>query len=140
MQPGEYIVRSISHEVAHANDWIRNRKLSSEERLDLALAVAKRVSAPNRFKSAFVEKIGGRTPEEQMFDRSVEYFAEISAQYISDASKLSVEDFIIVDYLARRGDAKFDWREANQRGKGLTAEIFHRKPPAAAYKVAASGK
>lgn len=102
----------LPHEVAHANDWLRDSEMTLDERIQLLYDVVKRVDAPDRWKSVYVEEIKNEDPQLQTYKRSIEYFAEISAAYMHTPDKLNKKDFDIVDRAIRRTDPNFDVRKS----------------------------
>jgi hypothetical protein len=103
-----YSVTSIDHEVAHANDWLTDSQMSQKERLELLYLIAQRLSAPDRYKSGYVESIKEKTPEATNYRKAMEYWAEISKAYFNSPWNLSINDFVIVHNLVRKTDPDYN--------------------------------
>lgn len=121
-QPLDYVINSLAHEIAHANDWDNNH-ISYEDRLDLLLKISKRINAENRYQSDYVKSIKGDNLHKTNYDRATEYWAEISEQYFSDSTKLNFEDFRIVDEYIHRVDPKYNWRKSLTSRLALVEKI-----------------
>lgn len=118
-KPAEYVVETLGHEIAHGNDWFSDNEMNDEERADLALAISERLSAEDRFQSSYVESIEHEDKKKERYKKATEYWAEISAQYFENASKLNVKDFIIVDQQVQKTHPGFNWRETKERRDNL---------------------
>ena len=126
-QPLDYVINSVVHEIAHANSW-NNDHVSHEECLNLLLKIAKRINAENRYRSSYVESIKEEDPLETNYNRAVEYWAEISAQYFSDPTKLSFSDFSVVDDYIRKIDPKYNWKKSFDSRLNLIQRIRQDNP------------
>lgn len=111
----EYVIGTIGHELAHANDWISDDHLTATEGEELRNRIKSRLRSPDRFLSSYVEEINNANEEEELETKAIEYWAEICEQYFDDATKLSVEDFNIVDGHIKKTDRLFGWLGAKER-------------------------
>ncbi len=119
-----YVMHSLSHEIAHANDWSNDEEMSYKERVDLLYDISQRVFANDRFLSSYVESIENPELGERNFQRATEYWAEISAQYFSDPTKLNIKDYAIVDSQVRKADPNYNALvSSNQRAEILKAVL-----------------
>lgn len=100
--------RTVAHEVAHGNDWIRNNQLTAEERVDLLAKIAARLMSNDHYVSAYVESIETSDPQTTEIHRHEEYFAEISAAFFNDPTELNYKDFLIIHDLVNKGDASYN--------------------------------
>jgi len=76
-----YLMQTIIHELAHANDWTASQDLSTQGALELQYSLLKGVTDPRRPKYGYPEGIvkkphGGPSSEEVTYDRMTEFFAE----------------------------------------------------------------
>jgi|GEM_PF-4642057 len=97
----------LGHELAHANDWITDNEMSTEDRLELLTAITGRLDSEDRYKSNYVESIVNEDKQREKYLKAVEYWAEICSQYFSDPSSLHVKDFRIVDRVVQKSDLEF---------------------------------
>jgi len=125
----EYIIENIlSHEMAHANDWVSDMELSNEERLDLLLAVGSRLDAVPRYGSNYVEAIENKNKKTERYFKAQEYWAEISAQYFRDPDELDAKDYLLVDGVVRKTDPNFNCRKSSRERKELIKKYVERAP------------
>lgn len=101
-----------NHEAAHANDWLTDDTLTASERIAVLFQVAERITAPDRYKSSYVESIEMKDAQTTQRIRCHEYFAEISAVYFTRPDTLHIKDYRIVDSVVRRNDPNFDFDKA----------------------------
>lgn len=119
-----FLIEVLSHESGHANDWSCNEDLNAQERLDLLLNVQSRLHDTDRFVSSYVESI--KTSD---YAKSVEYFAEICGEYLSNGPKnMSPKDVKIVDFVLRKKDNGFDVVEAIAKRQRIMQEQVYKKP------------
>ncbi len=118
----EYITASIDHEIAHSNDW-GSPRIDYKTRLQLLVKLSKRINAEDRFKSSYVESIRDKDAHENNYHRAVEYWAEITAQYFKDPTKLNIEDFNIVNEHVHKMDPSFDWQKYHDARQKIVGEI-----------------
>ena len=142
-----YIINSTGHELAHANDWHSDNDLTAKERLALALKIAERIKAPDRFKSSYVESIDYKNDTKKTnYFRAVEYWAEICAQYFDDPTRLNIKDVIIIEEHIRKTDPGFNVKKANQVRQAVLAVILQKAaennpmPESSANQVQASSQ
>lgn len=114
-------LKSIMHEVGHANDWARDRQMDPAERAELLLAITSRLNDPDRYRSNYVESIKNEKDKQaEKYLKAVEYWAEISAVYFTNPGALHVKDFEIVDAHIGRTDPGFSSAKALQAVQNLT--------------------
>lgn len=103
----------LPHEVAHANDWEHDGKMSEEERADLLLAIVDRLASPDRFKSDYVEKIkNDDDPQEELYIKALEYWAEISKEFLmGKGNKLHIKDYALVAARIKATDPAYNVEE-----------------------------
>lgn len=106
------LVDALGHEIAHSNDWETDDSVPASTLEALERAITDRLTAPDRFRSSYVESI---SQTEKIEHKKEEYWAEICAQYLEDATVLSVTDFELVDNFVRSTDPQFNWRESAER-------------------------
>lgn len=112
----EIVEGDVAHEVlGHGNDWDSDNEMSADERADLLHAIYGRLSAPDRFRSSYVEGIQISDPQKRDYYKAKEYYAEVVAQFFKDADKLSDTDYDIIKWRVEKTDPKFNWKEAKQR-------------------------
>ncbi len=117
------LLETLAHEIGHANDWDSDNSLSAEDRFDLLLAVSNRVRSKDRFMSSYVESINNDDNKIELYNKCVEYWAEIYSAYILRPSMLNYEDFKIVDALVKKADPDFKARIFLDQQRGLFSEI-----------------
>jgi hypothetical protein len=106
---------TLAHELGHENDWERSTKLSPEQRLEFLMKVHDRVTSESRFRSGYVESILNgelypemKDPEVILRTATVEYWAEITAEYFSNGvSNLSFEDVEVIEWMIQKVDPEF---------------------------------
>lgn len=106
--------KTVAHEIAHGNDWLRNEKLTAHERITLLAKIAARVMASDRFISAYVESIATDSIETTHIHTCEEYFAEICAAYFNRPEELNYKDFLIVHELVTKKNPNFNIEEAKR--------------------------
>ena len=100
-----------AHEIGHANDWCSNSSLSYKERLQLLSDVINRLSSPDRYESAYVERITRDDVQSTLEVKATEYYAEICEQTLRFSSKFKrthPQDFELVQNAIRKSDAHFN--------------------------------
>jgi hypothetical protein len=103
----------LFHEFGHANDWSTDNALSAEERLDLILNTYKRLDAPDRLFSDYVEAISNNNPYYKNYMKCEEYYAEICSEYLLlGRLDLSPRDVELVEGVIRKSDPDFDIENA----------------------------
>lgn len=112
--PSHLLRDVLPHELGHGNDWLSDQEMTYEERLDLQLAVAERLSADDRFQSSYVESIQNDNPQAERCLKALEYWAEICGQYFNDPSKLHYNDYELVNNCVKAGDPDYDENAANE--------------------------
>ena len=100
--------KTLAHEMAHGNDWIRNSSLSFSERIDLLAKIASRIISEDRYISTYVELVGVKDQETTQSARCEEYFAEIAAAYFNNPMELHYKDFLIIHNLVLKDNPRFD--------------------------------
>ncbi len=100
--------KTLAHEMAHGNDWIRNSSLSFNERIDLLAKIASRTLSDDRYISTYVEVIGVKDQETTQSARCEEYFAELAAAYFNNPTELHYKDFLIIHNLVLKHNPRFD--------------------------------
>ncbi|MBP6912339.1 MAG: hypothetical protein KBB86_00170 [Candidatus Pacebacteria bacterium] len=120
----EWMFSVLSHESAHANDWGAIEGLNKNERLDFLTSLSERIYAPDRFISSYVEdKIVNENLKDRLYNRSVEYWAEICGEYFANGKgNLSPKDVKIIDKIIKIKDTDFSIDEALSR----RFEIIHK--------------
>lgn len=104
----------ITHEAAHAHDWLSDNAMTTTERINLLLRVVERVQAPDRYKSAYVEGIIMSDAQTTLAVKAQEYFAVISAATMGGSPKeetpagLQHIDSEIAQSVIRKHDRNFD--------------------------------
>ncbi len=122
----KFFIDVLSHESAHANDWESNEDLTASERLDLLLAVQSRLHDSDQFVSWYVNSI--KTGD---YSKSVEYFAVICAEYLSNGPKnMSPKDVKIVEFVLRKKDNGFNIIESIAKRQRIIQEQVYKKPAA----------
>lgn len=120
------LVHTISHEVAHANDWVSDNEMTITEKTALAVKIGRRVGASNRFMSSYVESIQYENDDKRTrYYRTMEYWAVICEQFFKDATKLHVEDYKIIAAHIRKTDPNFSWVAAAKRRQELVFQLVH---------------
>ncbi|MFA5954153.1 MAG: hypothetical protein WC817_01280 [Patescibacteria group bacterium] len=107
---------TFTHETGHANDWINDKELSLQERLDLLHGVHQRLIDTNRYRDPEVDGIqyyesANDGTSDGLHKSAKEYWAEIVATYFTNPEFLRSKfpnDFALVDQQARRNDPSFD--------------------------------
>ncbi|MBI3631956.1 MAG: hypothetical protein HY225_00710 [Candidatus Vogelbacteria bacterium] len=123
-QPRYILGHAICHEAGHSADWLGNRRLSAEDRINLFKLVTARVQSGDRYKSVYVESITNKNKAEQVVDRSTEYFADIVAAWLSeDYGKLTQQDKNIVENVVIKIDPMFDRQKALNKRNKIIAEF-----------------
>ena len=122
-----YVMHSLSHEIAHANDWSEDEEMSYKERVDLLYDIAQRVFANDRFHSSYVESIENPDLGKRNYQRAVEYWAEICAQYFSDPTKLNIRDYAIVDSQVRETDPNYNALTSSNQRAGILKAVLVQK-------------
>ena len=110
----EIVEYDIGHEIMHPKGVNPERNMTAEEWANLQLSLLERLNSPDRYKSTYVEGIGGDTHGKNYLKVN-EYYAEIGGQYFRDASQLHKKDFDIIDSRVRKSDLGFNWKDAKQR-------------------------
>ncbi len=105
-----YNVRTLIHEIGHANAFDTLRNLTNSERIALEKKLIIRLEDPNRFQSAYVEDI----PNERKVKED-EYWAEIFEAYINKKQNLPTEDAVLVAEVIAAKDPNFDRDEQLRR-------------------------
>ena len=105
-----YKVRTLIHEIGHANAFDTLRNLTDSGRIALEKKLIIRLEAPNRFQSAYVEDI----PNEKKVKED-EYWAEIFEAYINKKQNLPTEDAVLVAEVIAAKDPNFDRDEQLRR-------------------------
>lgn len=85
------------HEAAHASDWQRSTQHSTDDSIRFAYAVLERIKSSERFYSPYVESIRNKDKQTETYIKTVEYWAEIAAQYFKDKSQLPLQDQRLVE-------------------------------------------
>lgn len=115
--------RTISHEVAHGNDWIRNGELTTPERIDLLSKIVARLLSKDRFVSSYVESIQTSDKETTISHQCEEYFAEIASAFFSNPTELHYKDYLIIHELVMKKNASFDI-EAEKRKRARSFNSY----------------
>lgn len=115
------IATSLVHEAAHANDWIADATMSLKERMDLLLAVTRRVQSPDRYQSSYVEKINNEDKELELYLKTTEYWAVIAGIFFTDPAALNIKDYEIVANFVHQKDKNFD----RQAGLAAVQSFIH---------------
>ena len=105
-----YLINTLMHEVAHANDWTSDNEMSFYERLDMLLELTNRYKEDDRYMSTYVEGIEIERDKDnaELYRKVSEYWAEICSQYFEDPSVLHVKDIQIIEKHINRTDPDFD--------------------------------
>lgn len=120
------VLNIINHELGHANDWGSDNDTFYEEKLDLLLGILARIDSPDRYMSSYVESYkdgDDKTIHFRKFRMAQEYWAEISGQYFSDPTQLSIIDLEIVDSWIRKGDPGYNWKLAFEAREKIVMQI-----------------
>lgn len=112
------------HEIAHANDWIRDGRMSELERASLKLEVVARVMAEDRHRSSYVESIKNPDPQTELEFRAVEYWAEINEAYLQGEPLPAADEALVKKHIAAK-DPSFDRDAAlKRRNDALNAMTY----------------
>lgn len=122
-----YIVNTFGHEIAHANSWMSDNETGDEEKADLLLKIADRLSSADRYKSSYVESINNQDKNKEKYTKASEYWAEICAQYFEDPTQLNVKDFQIVDAQVRKTDPNYDWQKSRSERARILSKVSRTK-------------
>lgn len=110
---------TLFHEIMHCNDWIRDSKMSTEERLNLLTSILERIKSEDRYKSSYVEAIESPYGDKDtLYIRCVEYFAEIGEEYFLNPRKFEEQnpvDFKIIDEFVKNKSPNFDVYKLNDQ-------------------------
>lgn len=116
------ILNAISHEGAHANDWISCIDLTLAEKEELRENILLRIRSPNRLKRSYVEHLEERGISTEYV--AEEYWAEIASRYFINPDGLAPEDVIIVRRRILELDPEYnEITAATERGE-LINKIF----------------
>jgi len=115
----ELFGRVLAHEFAHANDWERDNEMSTTERADLILAIAKRLESEDRYKSDYVESINNSDKQKERYYKATEYWAEICSAYFNNPDSLNVQDWFLVHENVKKSDPSFDARQKKEQRVNL---------------------
>lgn len=94
------ILRVISHEIAHANDWLNSQVLSSQERINFLSETTQIYNNKNSYRSANIEQVENEDKFLESYIKVSEYWAEIAEKYISkdeEFKKNYPEDFKLAE-------------------------------------------
>ncbi len=119
----EYVIETIDHEVAHANDWQNRPGLSLEERLAFWTKVSDRSFAADRYYSSYVEGIKDKDLGAENYYKTIEYWAEICQAYFNHPDDLDVNDFRLVDRFVKNADPAYNLREAVASNHALAEAV-----------------
>ncbi|MBI2676605.1 MAG: hypothetical protein HYX21_01450 [Candidatus Yanofskybacteria bacterium] len=123
----EGIFNALWHELGHANGPTSDNESNDFERLKLMLSLAERIKSPDRFYSHYVESIQEQDEQKRNYNRIMEYWAEICAQYFKDPTELHFSDFQLVDTVVKKADSDYNAFAASiQRGKMLKVLLASR--------------
>jgi hypothetical protein len=143
--------RVLTHELAHAADWIRADAIPPHIRLEILYRLTERLRSDTRLRFAYVEAIQGDSQEEEMASRVQEYLAELVPavfnayadnqegvdmvfdEDLSAAIRLAsrhdttpeaaMEDLRIVQRLVRELDPEFSFTESARRRRDVWQEM-----------------
>lgn len=102
---------ALAHELGHANDWWRDAGLAWNERVDFLWEISERVGAEDRYKSAYVEAIELEDKNEERYQKTSEYWAEICGAFYLNPQEFALshpKDFELVYKYQKKGDKDFD--------------------------------
>lgn len=117
------VIACLSHEVAHANSDDTDREMTEEQRVNLLLKIIRRVLAPDRYQSEYVESITDKNPNRQLFIKAEEYWAEIFSAYFSNPQSLNIKDLRIVERQIHLTDPTYDVATAIQKTQTFVRSI-----------------
>lgn len=106
---------TLTHELAHANDWERDNTMTTEQRINLLTAIADRLASESRYQSPYVESITNEDGQLEQYLKAQEYWAEICREYFISPDGLHIDDFTIVDGALRQQDPQFSGEAASQK-------------------------
>lgn len=115
----------ISHESGHANDWVSCEGLTPQERADLVIKTSDRITDSDRFMSSYVEGLKNSDLQEDLYNKTTEYWGEICGEYLKNGKKnLSPKDVGLVEFVIKKKDPSFDIEKAlERRGEIIRTEI-----------------
>jgi hypothetical protein len=128
--PTELWGSTLLHEVAHANDWVRDTQMTDEEKNSMREAVVARLGAADRYKSGYVESVNNKDAEKERETKALEYWADLSSAYLRSADpekEISSEDRAIVIAMIKRTDPGFDQKAARLRREQIIKEMTDAK-------------
>ncbi len=107
--PDELLAGTLIHEAAHGADWLTNKFLTTEERIQFLQAVVNRVKSADRFRSGYVESINNENKQTELFKKVAEYWAEIVEEYHKyEHGTLAQMDIDLVTYWLKKTDPSSD--------------------------------
>lgn len=109
------IVKTLVHEIGHANAFDTLRNLTDSERVALENKLVIRLEDPNHFQSAYVEEIANEDKAKERKVKEDEYWAEIFEAYIDGNPNLPAEDSALVAPVIAKKDPNFDRDEQLRR-------------------------
>jgi len=109
----EMLDDTISHELAHANDWRSNKELDTWEKVEFFKSVVTRYNAKDRYHDAWADEYIGNinfdSKEATAYNQIIEYWAIIVGVYISkDSTKLPEADKALVQSILNRTNSGFE--------------------------------
>jgi len=111
--PYKNVEYTLSHEIAHANDWDNDNSLTFEERIDFLLKIIDRVQSKDRFMSSYVESITNPDPQHELKRKAKEYWGDICGVYFSGSTqRLNTKDIAIIEWVISLNDPNFDLLKA----------------------------
>ena len=117
---------TISHELAHANDWNSDLDLSILDRQSEILAVYNRLMSPDAYDKenqdsgylSYLHEYQHRGLKDSLFIATSEYWAQICAEYFENPEtflKNHPKDFKLVDTYVKKNDPSFDVFSKNRQ-------------------------
>lgn len=108
-----YNVYALSHEIAHGNDFMTDADITWKERYRLYKEIKERLKSENRFKTNYLVELEEKFDEGdyKFIPLAREYWAEICAQYMSDPTRLHIDDFKLVHEFVIKNEPDYKWRE-----------------------------
>ncbi|MBI2057823.1 MAG: hypothetical protein HYT63_02475 [Candidatus Yanofskybacteria bacterium] len=125
--PLEFIIQGLAHEISHANDWNSDHFANQTEKVELLLKIGKRLQSGDRFKSEYVEAIGGFSQGQKNINQAIEYWAEICRQYFTDPTQLPAEDFVLVDSQVRKTDPTYNALVSSNKRAEIIKNVLAQK-------------
>jgi len=102
-----FLSQELRHEICHFGDPAWNTDLGEPDRIRLYAQVLERLSAPNRYRSEYVEDIKNPDPQRLASTKAGEYWAETCGAYLGGDRLLPAADRELVESLLAKTDPAY---------------------------------